>query len=286
VEISVIIATHRRPDSLARLLAALAPQVRPDRHEIVVAENGTPQSTPLPPLPIAIAHIHDPRPGKCRVQNRAIAAARGAIVACLDDDLVTGADYLAAIESFFATNPGFAAMKGRVLAAEDPLRKVGSSSVYLDLPIVDHGDAITEVRGVLGANMAFRRQVFERLGGFDERLGPGACGHEEDTEFSARIRRAGMHIGYAPDVVVFHEVDPARADRRRYLRVARERGRCRAIHERHSLVRVLTDVAVNVIRVALTRSLPCGLDRRARAEKRLAISLGMIDGLRSSGSGR
>ena len=47
-------------------------------------------------------------------------------------------------------------MKGRILPAEDPEKKVGPMAVYLDLPIADHGDEVIEVRGVLGANMAFR----------------------------------------------------------------------------------------------------------------------------------
>ena len=41
MKLSVIIATHKRPDSLARLLGCLAPQVAGREREIIVAENGT-----------------------------------------------------------------------------------------------------------------------------------------------------------------------------------------------------------------------------------------------------
>ena len=87
-------------------------------------------------------------------------------------------------------------------------------AVYLDLPIADHGEEVIEVRGVLGANMAFRAGVLKQVGPFDERLGPGAGGHEEETEMSDRIRRAGFRIGYAPEALVYHEVDAARAESR------------------------------------------------------------------------
>ena len=55
------------------------------------------------------------RPGKCRIQNRAMADARGAIVACLDDDLAVAPDYVAEVVDFFDKHPEFDAMRGRIL---------------------------------------------------------------------------------------------------------------------------------------------------------------------------
>ncbi len=284
MKLSIVIATHRRPESLARLIASLAPQLRAGEHELFVAENGTPE-----PLKIAFAAIapgidtaliHDARPGKCRVQNRAIGRARGAIIACLDDDLAVAPDYVAAVERFFADYPEFAAMKGRILPAEEPRAKAGAMAPYLDLPIADHGDATIEVRGVLGANMAFRADALRAVGPFDERLGPGACGHEEETEMSRRLARAGFRIGYAPAALTLHEVDPARADRARFIRIARERGFCRTLHERHSLGEVTVKRAVAAARLAIARMLHAPVERIAREERRLAVACGMRDGLR------
>ncbi len=55
-----------------------------------------------------------------------------------------------------------------------------------------------------GANMAFRREVFSRIGLFDERLGAGASGCSEDSEFWYRMLAAGMSIAYEPRAVVWH----------------------------------------------------------------------------------
>jgi GT2 family glycosyltransferase len=284
VKLSIIIATHARPDSLALLLASLAPQMRADDHEVFIAENGTPSPTPIDPTTVAtdarIIHLHEPQPGKCRVQNRAIAAARGEIIVCLDDDLAVAEGYVAAVERFFQEQPDFAAMKGRILPAEDPSEKVGPMAPYLDLPIVDHGDKVIEVRGVLGANMAFRASALQQVGRFDERLGPGACGHEEETEISQRLRHAGLRIGYAPDAMVWHEVDPSRANRERFIRIARERGYCRMIHEEHSAYEVWTKEVIAAIRLTIARAIGASIERRAREERRLAIARGMHDGLR------
>jgi GT2 family glycosyltransferase len=278
LKLSVVIATHARPKSLARLIQSLCPQLRPESDELIVAENGTP--APVSLNGARAIHLHDPLPGKCRIQNRALAEARGEIIACLDDDLVPAPDYIAGVKHFFDMHPEFAAMKGRILPQEDPSR-LGPSAPYLDLPLVDHGGEIIEVRGVLGANMAFRASAFKRVGRFDERLGPGAAGHEEETEMSRRLRLAGLRIGYAPRALVYHEVDPSRADRARFIRIARERGYCRTLHEFHSPGEVAFNTAVASARLVIARALRAKPDRLAREERRLAIALGMRDGLRA-----
>jgi len=279
VKLSIIIATHARPDSLARLIASLKPQLHLSRSELIVAENGTPAPTQLADADAVTAHIHDPLPGKCRVQNLAIKRASGEILIFLDDDLIVAKDYVDQVERFFTYHPEFAAMKGRILPLEDPHKIAGVNWVYLDLPLVDHGNQIVEVHGVLGANMAFLAAALSAVGPFDERLGPGAAGHEEETEMSARFRRAGYHIGYSPNAVVYHEVDPARANRARFIRIARERGRCRMIHETHSRFDVTLKNFVASTRLAFASMLRAGADRRAREERRLAVARGMLDAL-------
>ncbi len=276
---SIIIATHARPDSLTRLLESLASQIDSSQHEIFIAENGTAQPTLIKPGIVAHRHLHDPRAGKCRIQNRAIGEAAGDLVVFLDDDLVVTPGYVDAVEAFFESHREFAAMKGRVLAAEDPTRTVGPMSVYLDLPIVDHGDEVCEVRGVLGANMAFRASALKAVGLFDERLGPGACGHEEETEMSARLRRAGYRIGYAPAALVYHDVDSARANRERFITVARERGRCRMLHEDHSAFDVISKNAIAIARLRFAHLIGASMARIAREERRLGVARGMFDGL-------
>jgi GT2 family glycosyltransferase len=279
VKLSIVIATHARPDSLARLIPSLKPQLQLSRHELIIAENGTPAASRLVDADLVTAHLHDRRPGKCRVQNLAIKQAKGDVLIFLDDDLIVASDYLDQVERFFTYRPEFAAMKGRILALEDPRKIAGVNWVYLDLPLVDHGNEIIEVRGVLGANMAFLADALRSVGPFDERLGPGAAGHEEETEMSARFRRAGYHIGYSPNAVVYHEVDPERADRARFIRVARERGRCRMIHETHSRFDVTLKNIVASARLALVSMLRVSPERRAREERRLAVARGMLDSL-------
>jgi GT2 family glycosyltransferase len=173
VKLSIIIATHARPDSLTRLISSLKPQLQPSRHELIIAENGTLAPSSLANADLVTAHLHDSRRGKCRVQNLAAKQANGDALIFLDDDLIVASDYLDQVEHFFTYRPEFAAMKGRILALEDPRKIAGVNWVYLDLPLVDHGNETIEVRGVLGANMAFLADAFRAVGPFDDRAGRG-----------------------------------------------------------------------------------------------------------------
>ena len=96
---------------------------------------------------------------------------------------------------------------------------------------------------------------------------------------SQRIRRAGFRIGYAPRALVYHEVDATRANRERFIRIARERGRCRMLHENHSTADVILKNAIAMARLRIAQMTGAGLPRIAREERRLAVARGMFDGL-------
>ena len=55
-----------------------------------------------------------------------------------------------------------------------------------------------------GVNMAFRQRVMDEVGLFDERLGAGAAGCSDDSEYWYRIIAAGWTCRYEPSAVVFH----------------------------------------------------------------------------------
>lgn len=74
---------------------------------------------------------------------------------------------------------------------------------------------------LIGANMVIRREALNRVGMFDERLGPGVTGYCEDGEMAKRIVTYGGWIGVMSEAQVIHEVDPIR------LNVGFHRERCR-----------------------------------------------------------
>jgi GT2 family glycosyltransferase len=67
-------------------------------------------------------------------------------------------------------------------------------------------------------NMAFRRELFERVGGFDESFQYGS-----DIDFSWRLTRAGARIRYVPDAVVVHDWGDSRRQTHRAIAYGRAR---------------------------------------------------------------
>ena len=67
--------------------------------------------------------------------------------------------------------------------------------------------------------MAFRKEMFEKHGGFRTDLGPrpGSEIRNEDTEFGARLLAKGERIRYEPSAVVYHAVSEDRVQKKYYL---------------------------------------------------------------------
>ena len=156
------------------------------------------------------------------------------------------------VEAYQQTD--FAAIQCRVLPGNDPKGRSADPDRLQEynIPLIDYGDEYREIRGLIGTNMSFKREVLDTVGLFDPRLGPGASGFSEDTEFSARIRKAGFKIGYTPHAIVYHELNPARYGRAYNRNVEYRKGLSRSIYRNDSIAfRVVPDLAINCIRYCL-----------------------------------
>jgi GT2 family glycosyltransferase len=148
----------------------------------------------------------------------------------------------------------FDALQGRVLPGVDFEGRPADTHrlCQYNIPITDYGENIREIRGLTGTNMSFKRKVFGTVGYFDPRLGPGAAGFSEDTEYSIRIRQSGFKIGYTPHAVVYHELSPARYGREYNRKVEYRKGLSRSLYRTDSIAfNVLPNLLANCIRYPL-----------------------------------
>jgi glycosyltransferase involved in cell wall biosynthesis len=239
--VSVIIATRNRRALLARTLDALLRQRWPaDHFEIVVADNGSTDATRLlveraagrPHAP-SIRYLFMARPGKSHAVNAALGLARGDILALTDDDVRPDPAWLEAIvDALGQEDLGFIA--GRVLpeweTAPPPWM---SPALYGVLAIPDNGtrriDIVDRSGDVMpiGANMAVRRAVVDRVGGLRTDLGKldGSLRTGEDHEFFLRMLDAGCRGLYEPDAIVHHWVPAARLEPQYFRRWLYQNGR-------------------------------------------------------------
>jgi glucosyl-dolichyl phosphate glucuronosyltransferase len=226
MDISVVLATYNRASSLRTTLDTFS-QLRIPLDcswELVVVDNNSADATRLVVesyvhrLSCPVRYVFEPEQGRSAALNAGIMAAGGKIVAFTDDDVLVGRDWLSELKQTF-DRYDCSAVAGRVL----PLWKQPKPQWLImedQLAIVrfDWGEEIKQIHfPPLGANSAFRREVFERHGLFRLDLGVSGDKHTitcDDTEFGERIIRAGEKIVYCPSAIIYHPVDPERATKR------------------------------------------------------------------------
>ncbi len=86
---------------------------------------------------------------------------------------------------------------------------------------------------LVGANMAFSREVLTKVSAFDTELGPGALGFCDETLFSLQLKQAGYKIASAYDRSVEHHFDPARLKRASFRQRAVGQGKSEAYLNHH-----------------------------------------------------
>jgi glycosyltransferase involved in cell wall biosynthesis len=282
------VPTFNRASSLQRLIASFGALLCPNSicAELVIVDNGSTDNTASVLAQatsactgFSLKVLNEHRQGKSNALNRGLSSAQGKILLVVDDDVVVDPQWLVQhLESYRLTS--FDAMQGRVLpgvgvdgrpADSDKLREY-------NIPIVDYGETVRECRGLTGTNMSFKREVFAKVGRFDSRLGPGAAGFSEDTQYSLRIREAGFKIGYTPHAIVYHELNPARYGREYNRKVEYQKGISRSVYRTDSIfLRVLPNLAVNCIRYAVYR-LSGRTQKAYKTEGRIMKSWGYLAG--------
>jgi GT2 family glycosyltransferase len=187
----VIVPVRDNPEGIAALLARLSAQTLPrERFEVVIGDDGS--ARPLA-LDEAARVVSGPRETSYAARNRAVAGARGTILAFCDSDCLPEPDWL---ERGLDALDGADAAAGEVVFAPPPQPTVWSlltMDMYLDQEAnVRRGQAVT-------CNLFVRRELFDRLGGFDPTLPSGG-----DYDFARRAVADGARLVYAAEARVSH----------------------------------------------------------------------------------
>ena len=221
MKITVILCTYNRCKSLAKALDSVAVSKLPESVEwevLVVDNNSSDQTREVAEdfcrrYPGRFRYLFEPQPGKSYALNTGIREARGDVLAFMDDDVTVELVWLQNLTARLH-NGEWAGAGGRIAPAQGvsippwlPLN--GPYNVGGMLALFDLGDEPHALdRPPFGTNMAFRREVFEKYGGFRTDMGPrpGSELRNEDTEFGRRLLSAGERLRYEPSAVVYHAV--------------------------------------------------------------------------------
>ena len=255
--ISIIIATSGRVEKIRRLLYSLRGVNGSGRinHEIVLANNAADEPTAAAVEALAKEfngrdgvscwQVREPIPGKCRAQNKTIPLTRGQIVAFLDDDVEVRPEWLESIDAFFKKYP-HDVMQGAIIMRPDDEKNQELQKAlykYRTVDFLNYGSTPgADLKTLTGGNMAVRREVFDKTGLFDDRLGPGGFGISEDVEFAKRALKAGKRIGWEPKAAVYNELDPARLTEEAFRLRHEAQGRSRLAYKRSSIFSIIPNL--------------------------------------------
>lgn len=207
MKFSVIVPAYNSGDTILALLNSLSNQTFKD-FEVIVVDDGSQDNTPdivrsFPYRLIQLTRNHGP--AYCR--NIGADTAQGEILVFTDSDCLVDHNWLENIHKNYLQNDIEAIMGKLVLM---PSTLLGDSISALGFPA---GGAIgfdkiwkVDQQGftdsLSSCNCAVRKDIFDKIGGFDESFPyPGG----EDTLLAYNLSRLNYRIKYCPDVLVFHE---------------------------------------------------------------------------------
>ena len=216
-KVSVVICTRDRVRSLERTLEIFSAQKFSGEYayEVIVVDNGSSDGTEafvrrwIEKYPDHVRYIAEPRKGLTFARNAGIESAVGEIIVFTDDDVLVDSEWLNEIYHEFGSDPELLVLGGRVLPGSDDLQRVSLqvSQERRTFVFPDPGFFL------MGANMAFRREIFDRIGRFDVRLGAGRFfAGADEAEIFYRALRSGCRLLYAPTVTVYHNHDRKSVD--------------------------------------------------------------------------
>ncbi len=204
MRLSLIMATVGRTEEVGHMIGSLANQSDPGFELIVVDQNpddrlmlyiqaGRAQG-------LDIHHVRLEPPSLSAARNLGISLARHEILAFPDDDCWYETNVIENVRNRFVAEPQ---LGGVVARWEEQAKGLGREDLSGQLSL----HAWRRFRGGEASSIAlfFRRELFEALGGFDERLGVGRWyGAGEETDFLLRALTFGARFDHAPEARVHH----------------------------------------------------------------------------------
>ena len=207
--LSIVVCTRNRVANLRRCVEALFSVRTSQDWELIIVDNGSDDGTAdfLRSLvtsqrkPVVETAIQIKR-GLTAARNTGWKSASAEIIAFTDDDCYVAPDYVDEVIAAFSNKPDLGFIGGRILLYDptDLRMTIQERKTRLEL----RPQTYVPIGVIQGANMAFRRQTLERIGGFNENLGPGTKFNCEDLEAVASASWANVSGEYNPGPTVYH----------------------------------------------------------------------------------
>jgi GT2 family glycosyltransferase len=206
--ITVVVSTRNRGDSIVKTVETILSSDY-SQFELRVIDQSEDESTEASLLPFVknphLQYLRTVSKGVSTGRNLGINSTQNELIAVTDDDCEIPRGWLKGLAAAFSVDPRIGVIFGNVLPGpHDPSAGFIPSYVRKDPFLARSIYEKNRVEG-MSACMGLRRSVWQRLGGFDGRLGPGTPFRAaEEADFTIRTLLAGYFVYETPNVAIIH----------------------------------------------------------------------------------
>jgi len=197
MDVSIIIPVFQRTEWVAQCIKRVIEQDYHGEVEIIVVDDGSPNKSEIRKTikqfsekRIRVHYLRNYHAGPAAARNYGVRYSSGNILCFLDDDSLTERRWLQEITDNFHSDESTALVSGRIVS----LDQRNGLSIALQ-------KAVYSGRHWATCNIAYRREVFEKLGGFDESFPEPSW---EDNDLGLRARWAGYKHVYNEKAIIYH----------------------------------------------------------------------------------
>ena len=223
-EVSVVIPTYNRSTLMRNAVESVLAQETEVPFEIVIVDNNSQDDTQsvaralVAEHPDKVRYVVETEQGNAHARNRGVRSATADVIAFIDDDVTVESNWLATLKQALDSRADLSFVGGRVLPQwTGPPPSWLTPEHWSPLALLDYGPDEVIIgglspRGLLTANIAFRRSVFDEVGAFSPHLQrvKNFIGSMEDTEFLMRVCRSGKQGMYLPQMIARAPVEVER----------------------------------------------------------------------------
>lgn len=236
LSITVLIPTLSSGPLLGRCLHSLKIQTNAPSEIVIITNSTNAERISRMQDQFKFSILIENRLGLSHARNAGINGAKSELIAFIDDDAIADKNWISCIKKRFSTGKKIGIIGGKILPIWNKYASsyVKNSTIACEwLSLLDLGDRTLSTDRVFGCNLSLRKDIIQKVGTFNPRLGrqPGTQLGGEETDFCLRAKQS-YQVVYDPQVIVYHHITHERTTLSALLRRAFDGGFSKSLQNR------------------------------------------------------
>jgi glycosyltransferase involved in cell wall biosynthesis len=197
--ISVIVPVYNEEKNIRFIIESLLCLNYPkNKYEIIVVDNNSKDNTSEIIKEFQVIYLCEKKQSSYAARNKGIKESKGDILAFIDGDCIPDKDWLKNATTHFI-NEDIDIIAGNIILSINysiPLKLI---DIYQLITMGERQKDSEKEGKCAGGNLIVKKEIFEKIGYFDERLISGG-----DGEWTKRATQYGFKIRYYEDAKIYH----------------------------------------------------------------------------------